>query len=497
MTNKESIKKSFVNTGIVGGSQLVNIVFTVAKTKAIAILLGPAGVGLIQLFTSILTLLQNIFSFGLGFSSVREISQNHADNNSEKLNITIVSLNKWVWFTGILGSLLIIIFSKNISFLTFGSDVYWQEVCLLSIALIFSNLAASKLAIIRGFRNMGDFARASILNSLFGLIISLPIYYLLRDRGIIMVIIITSIFTFLTNYFFSKKINLSKTYISLKESLIHGFSMVKLGLFMVLATFLSQASLHFIRVYIGDELGLNYVGYFAVGTTLTVTYMELIFSSMAADYFPKLSAINANDKLINKAVLDQTKIVVFLGIPLILFMYTFSEFIIIFLYSKDFIMAQTLLILMLAGVFIRLIGFPIGYVFLAKNKSNMFILVQAIWNISFILITLLLWPHLPGLTAVGISFIISYALSVIVNIVLLKKLTNFNYDRNTKKNILLFLLLISLYLVVSYLFSGVYIVIIKLVGLVLISYYCFRSLENLLEIDFILKIKQIITTNKE
>ena len=112
--NKDSVKQSLKNSGLVGGSQIISIILGVIKTKAIALLLGPSGVGLIQLFTSTITLLQNVFSFGLGFSGVRDISESHGTGDKENLSTTVVILNRWVWFSGLIGVLVIIIINNNI-----------------------------------------------------------------------------------------------------------------------------------------------------------------------------------------------------------------------------------------------------------------------------------------------------------------------------------------------------------------------------------------------
>tara|TARA_R110002072_G_scaffold289873_2_gene457218 strand:- start:15477 stop:16973 length:1497 start_codon:yes stop_codon:yes gene_type:complete len=493
MDIKKTAKESLKNSGLVGGSQIVNVILGVIKTKAVALLLGPSGVGLIQLFTSTITLLQNVFSFGLGFSGVRDISESHGTGDQKKLSRTVVTLNRWVWFSGILGTLIIIIFSKKISILTFGSTNYWQDISFLSIAIMFSNLAASKSALVRGIRNMGDFVRINILSYLIGTIISIPIYYFFRENGIISVLIFTSISTYIINYIYSKRIVLPKVSISFKKSAIEGLDMFKLGVFMVIATFITQLSLYYIRVRIGDKLGLDYIGYYTAATTLTVTYMGLIFTAMVADYFPKLSAINKDDKLVNEAVLEQTKIVLLLGTPLILGMYTFSEYIIIILYSSDFIFAKTLLILMLGGVFFRLIGFPIGYVFMAKGKSKIFIFTQTQWNVIFIFLSLSLWNYFHGLTAVGIAFILSYFIGIVVNVIILNRLTNFRYDDETIKYIIIFSILTVVYFLVSFYFSGIYILIVKFFGLVFISIYCFKMLERLIGINIYFKIKSILS----
>ena len=56
-------------TGLFGGVQGLTILLGMVRTKLVAILLGPAGVGLISLFNSTLTLLANATNLGLAMSA--------------------------------------------------------------------------------------------------------------------------------------------------------------------------------------------------------------------------------------------------------------------------------------------------------------------------------------------------------------------------------------------------------------------------------------------
>ena len=66
MQDSKSSYKSIVKaTSLFGGVQVYQILIQIIKSKIIAILLGPAGVGVIGLFQSGLDLVKNLTSMGL------------------------------------------------------------------------------------------------------------------------------------------------------------------------------------------------------------------------------------------------------------------------------------------------------------------------------------------------------------------------------------------------------------------------------------------------
>lgn len=480
MSISNSAKESLKNTGLVGGSQIITILIGIVKTKFVAVLLGPTGIGLIQLFESTISLVKSISGLGIGFSGVRDIAESVGSGDNDKIAKTIITLKRWSWVTGFFGVLLTIIFSKQLSQWTFGHEDYWIELSVLSIVIIFSNIAAGHSAIIRGARRMKDFVKIKILGALIGTITAIIVYYFFREEGIVPVLVLIGLIGLLINIFYSRKISFQKVKISYRESFYSGLGMVQLGIFTVITGFITQLTMYYVRISINDKLGTDSVGYYAVATTLAVAYMGLIFNAMSADYFPKLSAINKDNEALNAAILEQTKIVLLLGTPLLIGMYTFSEYIIRILYTEEFTLALPLLMWMLLSVFLRLIGFPIGYVFLAKGKRKIFIFTQSFWNIVFLLLLVVSWKYKGDLEGIGIAFTLAYLLGVLFNIFIIKKLTKFEYDTDTIRYILILSIIVITYFIISYVYTGWISLILKIFGLIFLTAFSFKKIEQLI-----------------
>ena len=122
--SKQSTYRSiFKATSLFGGLQLYLIFISIIKSKFIAILLGPLGVGIQGLFQSGTEVIRTLTNFGLSQSAVREVSE--ANGNKDEVRIKLVTsvINKLVWITGLLGAILVCVPIYLISPLTILASV--------------------------------------------------------------------------------------------------------------------------------------------------------------------------------------------------------------------------------------------------------------------------------------------------------------------------------------------------------------------------------------
>ena len=67
---KQSYFHILRSMAMIGGSSAINVLFSIVRTKALAVLLGPAGVGQLSLYMSIVDLAQAILYRGAGLTIV-------------------------------------------------------------------------------------------------------------------------------------------------------------------------------------------------------------------------------------------------------------------------------------------------------------------------------------------------------------------------------------------------------------------------------------------
>lgn len=74
---KDSYTHVLKYAGIFGGVQGLNIIIGLVRNKLIALLLGPAGMGLASLFNTAINFISQATNFGISFSAVKHLSLIH------------------------------------------------------------------------------------------------------------------------------------------------------------------------------------------------------------------------------------------------------------------------------------------------------------------------------------------------------------------------------------------------------------------------------------
>src|ERR1035437_6090746 len=72
---KASYHRILKSTSIIGGASFINIAIGMLQTKVLAVLLGPAGVGLASLYTGLMGTASTVATMGLGPVGTRQIAE--------------------------------------------------------------------------------------------------------------------------------------------------------------------------------------------------------------------------------------------------------------------------------------------------------------------------------------------------------------------------------------------------------------------------------------
>ena len=192
---KNSYRQIMKATSLFGGVQIFQIVISVIRSKFVAVLLGPAGMGVVGLLTSTTGLVMGLTNFGLGTSAVKNISEANAEEDRNRLATVIAVLKRLVWITGILGALVTLLFSPWLSQFTFGNKEFTLAFVWISITLLLNQLTTGEMVLLQGLRKLQQLAKANLYGSVAGLIITVPLYYWLGEKGIVPAIIISALST--------------------------------------------------------------------------------------------------------------------------------------------------------------------------------------------------------------------------------------------------------------------------------------------------------------
>jgi O-antigen/teichoic acid export membrane protein len=428
MTKKQTAYRQIMKaTTIFGGVQIFQIIIQIIRTKFIAVLLGPAGMGIAGLLNSTIGLIRGATNFGLGISAVKNIAAANSTGNEIRIAIVAKVLQRLVWITGLLGTLTTLVLSPWLSQLTFGNKEYTLAFIWISITLLFTQLSSGQLVILQGIRKLQYLAKANLSGSVLGLLITVPLYYKLGIDGIVPGIIITSIIALSFSWFFARKIALKPVNFSREEAFIESKDMLSMGFMISLSSFIALGTSYVVRIFISRFGGVEQVGLFTAGFAIINTYVGMIFTAMSTDYFPRLSEVAANNKLSKQIINQQAEIALLILAPIIIILLVFLNWVIVIILSAKFQAVNQMIYWAALGVFFKAASWAIAFIFLAKGSSKLFFWNELIASIYLLALNLLGY-YLMGLTGLGISFAVGYLLYSIQVYLISKIKYEFSFD---------------------------------------------------------------------
>ncbi len=414
---KSSYKQIVKATGLFGGVQLLQIAVALFKNKFVAYLLGAEGVGLHGIYTSTIALINSIANLGLQNSAVREVAQSHSSGDEQHLSTITTVVKKLVALIGVCALLSMAIASPLLSQWTMGDDTHTIAFAWLSLSLLFEQLSMGQLILLQGLQKYNYLAKANAIGALLGLAISVPLYYVWGIDGIVPAIILSSLFLLLRTWFFTRKLNIKRVPLTWRETLSQGGDMMRLGFVMAITSFIGTGAIYLVRIHLTHKGGVELVGFYNAAFILVDNYVGMVFNAMSTDYFPRLSAVNNDNKTCQKLVNEQGEISLIILLPLIMILTTFAPLVVRILYSSEFLPIVPIIQWALLGVVIKAIAFPFGFVYIAKGDKGVY-LIKEILSWGVLCVAMLVGYHYFGLRGLGVGYLAGYIYSLIQTLII-------------------------------------------------------------------------------
>ena len=401
------------------------------------------------------------------------------------------SLRKIVLLTGFTGLLLTFFFARLLSEFTFETSEYTIEIRLLSIAVFFNLIQAGQSALIQGMRRIKDLARMSILSSLLGTVLSLPLIYFFELDGISFYLVALAIGQFFVTLYYAKKIKIDDIKVSWLKAFKESKGMIKLGSSFMGAALFGGFCTYLVRVLIIRDFSLNEVGIYQAALSLSGLYIGIILQAMGKDFYPRLTAIAFDPHNERQLINEQTQVGMVLAAPGLMFTLALAPIGIRLLYSSEYIEAYPILQWMILGVFLRTISWPMSFLFIARSKGRIYIVSEIVASSLQVLFTYI-FIKLYGLEGAGIAFFLLYIVYTLFMAGLLYRENNFKWTRAVIKRMLLLSIAFLFAFVSLQLFTALWGGIISVVIGVILSVFAVKEIFKILEIESYKEIKNLV-----
>lgn len=478
---RSSYRQIMKATSIFGGVQVFNIFISIIRSKVVAVLLGPAGIGIIGLLRSTTDFIGRITNFGLSTSAVKNVAAANTSEDYNKVAVVVSVLRRLVWITGTLGTLVTILLAPFLSELTFGNKEYTFAFIWISITLLLSQISSGQLVILQGLRKLKYLAKADLAGTTFALLISVPIYYAWGIQGIVPAIILSAFVTVIFTWRFASKVKIERIKINKEILFSEGSDMLRLGFILSLSSLIEVGASYIVRIYISHKGSVEQVGLYNAGFAIINTYVGMVFSAMATDYFPRLSGF-AHDIGKSKHIINQqAEIALLILAPILTVFLTFINWVIILFYSTKFVAVDSMIHWAVLGIFFKATSWPIAYIIVAKGDSKLFFYNELIANLYMLFLNIIGY-QLGGLEGLGISFLLGYLIYLVQIYILARNKYKFSFEKAIYKIFTIQFILGIVCFASNRLLNPTYSYFLGSLIILLSSYYSFRELNKRLSL---------------
>jgi len=428
-----SYRRILKSSSIIGGASVINIFIGLIRTKFLAVLLGPAGIGLAGLYAGLMQTASTLATMGLGTVGTRQIAEAIGQDDVRAL---AVARRAMFWGTMLLagtGALVVFSFQDLLAAYVLGSAKDGRIVGWLAIGVALSVASASQGALIQGMRRIGDIAKLSVFGSALNTVFGLALLWQWGTSGLIGFVLIGPLVNFLLGHWFVSQLpKVTPTHISFQEITQQWQSLLKLGIPFMGAGLVGTLLQLWIRVEVGNTLGAESLGHFQAAWAISMQYIGFVLAAMGADYFPRLTSVIHDREAATRLVNEQTEIALLLSAPVFIAMIGLAPWVVHLLYSDAFMPTVEVLRWQILGDILKVASWPLGFVILAAGAGKAYF-----WSETFAL--LLMGGLIAGLSATvgikitGIAFLACYVAYLPLAYWLAKRRIEFSWEPKVRQ----------------------------------------------------------------
>lgn len=413
---------------VIGSAQMANILISIVRMKVVAVLLGPAGVGLLAVYNNLQQMVGGAAGLGMASSGVRQIASARGDaQTSERVRRVLLAAHL---IQGVLALIAVWLMRQPLAVWLTGDAALSTEVGLVGVAVLLALLGGAYTAVLQGLRKISDLGRVTVIAALLGTVVGLFAIYRFGQSGLIGFLLAQPLATVVVARIYLSRLTVTGQTEPMSAVAIWSIwkPMARLGAAFMLGGLATTATLLMVRSVITQQLGLEAAGQFAAAWGITMIYVGFLLSAMGADYYPRLTEVIHDRSAANALMNDQAQLGLAIGGPVLLLLIGMAPWVITLLYSGDFAPAATLLQWQTVGNVFKLASWAMSFAVVAAAHARIYFFMEMSFNIVFIG---LIWWLLPvvGLEITGVAFLIGYITYFLTVYLIVRNLRGFRWQR--------------------------------------------------------------------
>lgn len=437
MTEKTSHRQILRSSSIIGGASVINILIGLLRIKVVAVLLGPAGVGLVGILQNLMATASTVAALGFGTVGTRQIAEAAGREDQPGIDTARRALFWGTLGLAVLGGVLLwalrhVLADKVLADPSLAPLVGW-----LAVGVALTIASGSQGALLTGMRRVGDIARVQVYSAFMSAALGIGAIWLLGEAGLLLFILAGPISGFVIGHLYVARLpKVQSPAVPLPALAGQWKTMARLGTAFMVAGLVGVLGQLAVRTLVQRELGAESLGYFQAAWMISMTYLGFVLGAMGTDYYPRLTAAIHDHATANRLVNEQTEVALLLAGPVLLGMLALVPWVIPLLYTAEFAPAASILRWQILGDVLKIVSWPLGFVILAAGDGRTFVLSESAAMAVFVGITWLALPWL-GIQATGVGFLLMYMVYLPLVYWLARRRTGFRWSRSVLREVLL------------------------------------------------------------
>ena len=408
MTVGNSYRTILRSSSIIGGSSVLNVLISLARMKIVALLLGPAGVGVVGLFHNVIQVTGTISGMGLGASGLRQIAAAEANADADTVRRVRAALSWAGWTLGLLGAAAFVLLSDRIAPFVI-SDPRWSGLLgWLAIGLVLVVVYGNQVAVINGLRRIGDIARIQVLSAFLASVLGIAILLVWGADGLVGYVLSASVASCLVAVYFLRRLPAAAGRVPRpREVFACARGLFAVGVPYMWSSLITLGGFLVVRIIVERHLGTTSLGHFQAAWAIGMMYISFILAAMGTDYFPRLSGCIADRVAASQLINEQIEVALLLAVPLVIGVLALAPWIVPLLYSSEFGPAAAILQWQLLGDILKVVSWPLSMVTLAAGAGRTYAGTETT-AIVVLVGGVFLGIEMFGLVGTGIAYFATY-----------------------------------------------------------------------------------------
>lgn len=394
-------------TAILASGWAVTLAVGVANAKVMALVLGPAGVGVFAILLSLSRFAATMGGVGASVGVVRIGTAELARGDPHGFEATRRAA--WV-VSGIAAAVVCVaglLFASDIARIVLGDARQSRAVAIVALAVPIMIASALQIALINAHQRVAQLARATSFGSIVGGLSGMAVVLLLGTEGIPWVVLSWAIGSWAASRWFLIRGAHSP---GVRHRVVAGRARTLLffGLPWSFSTVAGEAVQLAIPVLVLHQLGVSGAGLYRAASSIAIAYLGFLTVALVQEYYPRLAATDNGEALARLAA-QQQRFLLLVASPIIFLTLAFAPLALRILYSAPFEAATGMLSWQVIGDLVRLPGLAIALTLLATGRSRTYFFAEGGAALVLLATTWIALARL-GLDGVGVAYLATYSL---------------------------------------------------------------------------------------